>query len=379
MEAAGIGRRLVIGDGLYAVRSEGAQLGPILGGRMPYELPPDPSTARRTRITRWVSFAFAAALVALVAYFGYVGYEGSRQLSDPPSRTGDCRTPDLMGWDYDAINYDLATDAELASEADREACSRQGILAGDAVMAGDIGLAGWYIPAGNGAGPDGPTVVLAHGWSSNKSNMLGRAAMLHQQYNLLLFDFRNHGQSEVAPTTQGVREAADLRAMVDWLEANRGPQEIALLGVSMGGASVLAEADRDDRIDAVIVESTHATLAEAAQARLDEKGYPLSLPASWAILLASLIRTGEDVSAVDPVLSVTRLDDRPLLIVHAGADTAIGPNDGDELAAAATEAGSPTELHICADAGHAGSAEICAEDYAAWVLGFLERVPAPAG
>jgi pimeloyl-ACP methyl ester carboxylesterase len=344
---------------------------------MPYELPEDPRTARRTRITRWVSFAFAAALVALVAYFGYMGYEGSRQLSEPPGPTGDCRTPDLMGWEYDAINYDVATDADLASEADREACSRQGLLAGDSVMADDIGLAGWYIPAGNGAGPSGPTVVLAHGWGSNKSNMLGRAAMLHDAYNLVLFDFRNHGQSDDAPTTQGVREAADLRAIVDWLEANRGPEEIALLGVSMGGASVLAEADRDDRIDAVIIESTHATLADAAQARLDEKGYPLSMPGSWAILLGTLIRTGEDVSAVDPVLSVTRLDDRPLLIIHGGADTAIGPNDADELTAAATEAGSPTELEICAGAGHSQSDQVCAEDYAGWVLGFLQRVLAP--
>ena len=344
---------------------------------MPYELPPDPSTERRTRLTRWVSFAFAVVLVALVAYFAYVGYEGSRQLTDPPTPTADCRTPATMGWAYEAINYDIATDAELATETDPTECTRQGAPAGGAVTVGNIGLAGWYIPAGNGAAPTAPTVVMTHGWGSNKSNMLDRAAILHDDYNLLLLDLRNHGQSSDAPTTQGVREADDLRAMIDWLEATKAPAQIALMGVSMGGATVLAEADRDERVVALIIESTHASLANAAQARLERSGYPLALPASWAILLGSLIRTGEDVSSADPVQAVERLDERPLLIIHAEADTSIGPNDEDELLAAATEAGSPAELHVCAGAPHAQSRDTCPEDYAAWVLGFLQRVLVP--
>jgi uncharacterized protein len=345
---------------------------------MPYELPPDPSTERGTRIARWVSFAFAALLVALVAYLGYVGYEGSRQLSDPPDPSRDCRTPATMGWAYEAINYDIATDGELAAEPDQGDCPHQGAPAGDAVQVGDVGLAGWYVPAGSGIGPAGPTVILAHGWRSNKSSMLDRAAVLHDTYNLLLFDFRNHGQSADAPTTQGVNEAADLRAMIDWLEQQKAPDRIALLGVSMGGATVLAEAGDDERVDALIVESTHATLANAAQARLEGSGYPLAMPGSWAILLGTLIRTGEDVSAVDPIQTVERLDDRPLLLIHAGRDASIGPDDAESMLAAAEAAGSPTELDICPGASHAESLDTCPEEYPGWVLGFLERVLAPA-
>ena len=344
---------------------------------MPYELPPDPRTERRARITRWVSFAFAAVLVALVTYLGYVGYEGSRQLTDAPVPTADCRTPETMGWAYEALNYDIATDADLADQADSTSCTRPPTPAGDAVTADGVRLAGWYVPAGNGAGPTGPTVVLAHGWGSNKSDMLSGAAVLHDAYNLLLFDFRNHGQSGDAATTQGVREAADLRAMIDWLEASKGPEQIAVLGGSMGGASALAEADGDPRVDALIVESTHATLATAAQARLERAGYPLAMPASWAILLGALIRTGEDVSSVDPIASIADLEGRPVLLIYGG-DESFGPTDADDMAAAATEAGSPTELHICAGAGHGQALEACPEDYAAWVLGFLERVLVPA-
>ena len=345
---------------------------------MPYELPPDPSTGRRTRITRWASFVFAALLVALVAYLGYVGYEGSRQLTDAPEPSADCRTPATMGWPYEAINYDIATDAELAVEMDPESCTRRGAPAGDAVTVGPVELAGWYVPAASGIGPAGPTVVLAHGWGSNKSRLLGRAAILHDAYNLVLFDFRNHGQSSEAATTQGVREASDLRAMVDWLESAKGPESIVVLGVSMGGATALAEANQDPRIDAVVVESIHATLANAAQARLDRSSYPLSMPGSWAILLGTLMRTGEDVSAVDPIETVERLDERPLLLIHAGRDSSIGPDDAEMILTAAEAAGSAAELRVCADAGHSESYETCPEDYAGWVLGFLERVLAPA-
>jgi uncharacterized protein len=347
---------------------------------MPYQLPQEPSTARRARIAGWVTFGFAAILVALVAYFGYVGFEGSRQFTDAPEPTGDCRTPATFGWEYEAIGYDRATDDALADEPDPTSCEAFGATAGDAVIGpGEVGLAGWYVPAGNGAAPDAPTIVLAHGWGSNKSAMLDRAVVLHGEYNLLLLDFRNHGQSQEGQTTQGVREAGDLVAMLDWLEVSKGPDRIAVLGSSMGGASALAAAVRDERIDALIVESTHATQANAIKARLERAGYPLSMPASWAILLGALMRTGEDASSVDPVQAVTQLDGRPLLLVYGGMDDTIGATDGDDMLAAATDAGSEAELHVCAAAEHASSLGTCPEEYAGWVLGFLERVFAEPG
>jgi pimeloyl-ACP methyl ester carboxylesterase len=347
---------------------------------MPYELPPDPSTARRNRVTQWATFAVAALLVALVAYFAYVGYEGSRQFTDAPAPSADCRTPTTFGWEYEAINYDQAGDAALAEEADPLNCTGRGPAAGDAVTGpGQVGLAGWYIPAGSGAPPSAPTVILTHGWGSNKSGMLDRAALLHETYHLVLFDFRNHGQSAEASTTQGVRESGDVRAMIDWLEATKGPDRIAVIGASMGGASALAAAVRDDRIDALVVESTHATLANAIQARLDRAGYPLSMPGSWAILLGSLVRTGEDASSVDPIQAVARLDERPVLLVYGTRDDSIGPTDAEDMRAAADGAGVDVELHVCAEAGHDEAPSVCPLDYPGWVLGFLERAVADPG
>jgi pimeloyl-ACP methyl ester carboxylesterase len=316
----------------------------------------------------------ALALALLVVYLGWVGYQGSL-LFAANDRAGDCRTPtSAFGWSYEAINYEISSDRDLESFADRLSCPNQGQAAGEDLTTGDgVRIAGWYIPADNQAGPTAPTVVLAHAEGANKSEMLAWASPLHAAYNLVLFDFRNHGQSSGEVTTMGVREVADLRTILDWLVEAKGPSSIAVLGVSMGGAAAINEAITDSRVAAVILDSTHATLANALGARLDRDGYPLSIPGAWSILLGGLLRTGEDMSSADPVQAIGRYGERPVLIIAAGQDRAIGPNDAADLLAAAREDGASTEIDTCADASHEGSISTCAADYAGWLLTFLGR------
>jgi pimeloyl-ACP methyl ester carboxylesterase len=339
---------------------------------VPYELPEDRHD-RRSVIWRWVTFAMVAALVALLAYLLYAGFVGSDQVVNP-ARSRDCTTPGTaFGWEYEAINYEPASDDALADIVDSTDCDMTPASAGDRLVTADgLGLAGWYIPAGNGSGPEGATIVLAHGHGVNKSAMLARAELLHRDYNLVLFDFRNHGQSEDGMTTVGMLERADLRAVIDWLVEAKGPEAIGVLGVSMGGAVTINEARADSRVRAVVLDSTHAKLANALQARLDRQGYPLSLPASWAILLGGLMRTGQDMSAADPLLAVEAYGERPLLLVSGGRSSdLIGPHDADELLAAARQGGADAQLRICEEAGHAEAVRACPREYRDWVLGFF--------
>ena len=178
----------------------------------------------------------------------------------------------------------------------------------------------------------------------NKSSMLATAALLHDRYNLVLFDFRNHGQSQDAPTTIGLLERLDVRAVVDWLEERKQPRSIGMLGVSMGGAAAINEAAADERVDALALDSTHATLANALQARLEAQGYPLALPGAWSILFGGLIRTGQDMSAADPVQVAARYGARPLLVIGAGQDDLVGRNDAQDVAAAGRTGGAQVEL-----------------------------------
>jgi pimeloyl-ACP methyl ester carboxylesterase len=337
---------------------------------VPYELPPDRRADRRGAIVRWTSFGIVALLVALLAYLAYVGFVGSAQVVDPV-RSRDCRTPAHLGWTYEAIGYDIASDARLADVTDPADCDTQPVLAGEELVGSDgVSLGGWYIPASN-AGPEAPTIVIAHGHGVNKSAVLSRAEVLHADYNLVLFDFRNHGQSEEAVSTVGLRERLDLAAVLGWLEAEKGPSSIGLLGVSMGGAASLMQARGDGRVDALVIESTHATLANAVGARLARQGYPLSLPGAWAILLGGLVRSGDDMSAADPVQAIEDYGERPLLIIAGGQDDTLGASDADDLLAAARAGGADVDQHVCAEAGHAASLEECPDDYRDWVLGFF--------
>jgi pimeloyl-ACP methyl ester carboxylesterase len=315
----------------------------------------------------------ALALVLLVAYLVFVGYQGS-QVFGARARSGDCRTPaSAFGWAYEAINYDRASDSSLDAFPDRNACPRSGEPAGGDVTASDgIRIAGWYIPAANGSAAV-PTIVLAHADGKTKSEMLEWAAPLHADYNLVLFDFRNHGQSSGDVTTLGVREVADLQAVLDWLEKAKSPPAVAVLGVSMGGVTAIDEAAGDERVSAVILDSTHATLVGSLQAQLQHEGYPLALPGAWSILLGGLLRTGEDMSVADPIQSIGRIGERPLLIVEAGEDDAVAPGDTADLVKAAKDKGAAVELKTCPGASHGGSVKTCSSDYATWVLGFLER------
>ena len=155
----------------------------------------------------------------------------------------------------------------------------------------------------------------------------------------MLFDFRNHGQSSGDLTTLGVREVRDLQAVVDWLERTKSPPSIGVLGVSMGGAAAIDEAAADDRVSAVILDSTHATLVGSLQRQLESRSLPLALPGAWAILLGACFAPARTSSVADPVQAIAGIGDRPVLIVEAGDDDAVGPADAAELADAAPDEG----------------------------------------
>jgi pimeloyl-ACP methyl ester carboxylesterase len=330
----------------------------------------------------WWRVALAIVLVlavALIGYTGYVGYEGSRRAVDRDGTSTDCRTPDVQfGWDYEAINYDIADDAELqVRNPDVADCAYEGTPAGDEVVTDDgIRIAGWYIPAANGAAPDAPTVVLVHGFKANKSGILKYGAELHETFNLVAYDARNTGRSTGTQTTSGVLEQQDLRAVIDWLERTKGPGQIGVLGNSLGAATALAEARDDPRVDALALDSMHTRIRYQMEARVDAE-YVSYFGTTWAIVTGIQLRTGVDVTIIDAEDTIEAYGVRPLLLTHGTADTEDLPERTQAFFDRAVADGIPTELHWCADSGHKAPAgmpaEVCAEEFAAWTTDFFER------
>jgi pimeloyl-ACP methyl ester carboxylesterase len=325
-------------------------------------------------VRRLLGPILALALVGVIGYTAFVGYEGSRQaVNVDEARSRDCMTPDvLLGWAYEAINYDIGDDETLkATNPDMADCDSQGAAAGDEIVTGDgVRIAGWYVPAANGAGPQGPTVILVHGFSSNKSDILPYGAGLHEAFNLVAFDQRNGGRSTGAQTTYGVLEQNDLRGVIDWVERVKAPSWIGVLGNSMGAATAITEARTDARVQALALDSMHARLAYQFERRLEKSGHP-RYPGTWAIFVGSWIRTGQDLSGADPADAIPELGSRPMLVTHGTADDEDVPERTEQLVADVAAAGIPVELQWCEGAGHGRVDDVCPDDYATWVRDFF--------
>jgi uncharacterized protein len=319
-------------------------------------------------------------VVAAVYLLGFGGYGfavgANEYLSGEPRGTG-CATPESqLGWAYEAINYDIADDAALlAANPDPAHCATQGSEPGTDVVAPDgVRLAGWFIPAARARpGATGhPTLVLIHGGKTNKSGMLDYAPPLHDAYDLVIVDLRNSGRSGQAFSTGGLREQGDLRAMLDWLERTKHPSWIGLVGNSNGAATAVAEAAGDPRVQALVLDSMHASVErQIGNVIVNEKHLP-AWPGAFALIAGVNARLGEDVGAVDPERALPLLHGRPILFTHGLADVVDRPSDSLEInVAVARAAGIELEVHTCPGAGHGQVVFVCAADWATWVLTFL--------
>jgi pimeloyl-ACP methyl ester carboxylesterase len=340
---------------------------------MAFQVPVDAREERRARNVGLAMAILSGLLIGLLVYLSFAGFVGSDELVNPRA-SAVCRLPSSLGMTYEAINYDIASDAALASEPDADHCATDGQPAGTALVTSDgVRIAGWYIPAAAAVGPNGPTVVLVHPHARNKNAMLPYAAFLHPDYNLVLFDQRNHGQSFGTSTTGGVTERLDLEAVVGWLQATHAPGWIGVMGSSMGGIAAASAVAEGLPVQALVLDSTPIGVADATQRQIQQRGFPLALPASWSVMLASLFRTGVDVTAAEPIATIDGVGGVPVLIIQGSDDHDMPPDAADQLAAEARKDGVTVEVQYCPGAGHGDAVELCADAYRDWVLGFLAR------
>jgi dipeptidyl aminopeptidase/acylaminoacyl peptidase len=177
-------------------------------------------------------------------------------------------------------------------------------------------LRGWHIPALKSTDK---TLILLHGYPADKGNILPVLAFLHQDFNLLLFDFRYLGKSDGRYSTAGANEVEDLLAAIRYLK-NRGVQEVGVWGFSMGGAVALMAIEKAPEIRAVVSESSYANLAQMAFQlfRFPLLNYPLAyLIGFWAKLFL-----GIDIRDVSPAEKL-RNTSIPILLIHSSADAVI--------------------------------------------------------
>jgi pimeloyl-ACP methyl ester carboxylesterase len=231
----------------------------------------------------------------------------------------------------------------------------------------DARLEGWLVRGTAGA----PAVVLGHGFTASREEMLPWARFLHDAgYNVLLFDSRACGESGGATVGLGAIEAQNIETAVRSAKGAFATSRVGVLGISLGaGATILAAAD-DPEISAVVADSAW-TDQDLQLSRLSFLPIgPLRVPLAPIGVAAVNALVGADVTKARPIEAVARIAPRPLLLIHsADDDNATTPVDGARRLFDA--AGQPKQIWIAPRGGHVGAINAFPDEYRSRVLAFL--------
>jgi uncharacterized protein len=224
-------------------------------------------------------------------------------------------------------------------------------------------LSGWLVPADDRK----KAIVLLHGFTGNRKQMLARAQFFREQgYTALLYDARASGESTGDAVTFGYRERADLIAAVKFLN-DRGHEQIACLGVSQGGATILFAAEDLPAVKCVICESVYDDMRHAVDRRMRRyTGMPGWLGAPLMVSFAEQ-RLDLSIDDVKPADHIAKLP-CPVLIISGAKDDRTWPEDTQRLFEAARE---PKELWMIDGARHEDLFRFAG--YEAKVQRFLQR------
>ncbi len=125
------------------------------------------------------------------------------------------------------------------------------------VASDDLSLSAWWMPAENARS----VVLYVHGANGNKEEfhtggLVYYTELVKRGHHVMAIDLRNHGSSdrtEDGRLTFGAEEHRDVLAALDMIAELAPGLPIVGSGVSMGGATLIEAAARDNRMEALIL------------------------------------------------------------------------------------------------------------------------------
>lgn len=219
-----------------------------------------------------------------------------------------------------------------------------------------IKLEGWYRQAANAKG----SVALFHGYGDNKTKVLPEAmGFFDMGFNVLLIDFRAHGNSSGNTCTIGYREADDVNAAYNFLKS-KGETNIVLWGISMGAASV-AHAMEEYHLQPskIILEMPFATMKDAVEGQLNTMHLPEE-PLGVFLTFWGGLEHGFWGFGVDPDEYVKDIH-CPLLLQQGVKDIRVKPIETKEIYQNLNE---PKDLIMYNNSGHES---LCKKEHLKWL------------
>jgi len=197
--------------------------------------------------------------------------------------------------------------------------------------------------------PDFPTLILVHGWGRNVERMIPYMRKLCcRGFNMLAFDARGHGNSHKENHMTVVKFAEDINSAVEFVvkDENQRNKEIMLIGLSIGGASSILAASRDERIRKVVTVGAFAHPLDVMRKQISDRHIPY-IPFIWLFFRFVKWRTGLDFDAIAPVNNIAK-SKADFLLIQGKDDKIVPLEQAHKLKAAMPEA----ELWVIPDRGH---------------------------
>lgn len=232
-----------------------------------------------------------------------------------------------------------------------------------------VELKGWFLPA---AQSPRMTIIFAHGYRGNRLQKHASALslardLIHQGYNVILFDFRNCGDSGGNLTTIGLDEQQDILGAIDWCKKHR-KEPIGLIGYSMGAATSLLAAAESSEVAGVVADSSFSDLNRYLLDNLSVWSKLPKYPFSPIMVLMIRYVMRKNPQLVKPILSLQKIYPRPVLFIHGDQDDAIPYSDSENMSNRYSDA-----FHFWKVSGakHTGSYRMYPKEYTARVIDFF--------
>jgi pimeloyl-ACP methyl ester carboxylesterase len=179
---------------------------------------------------------------------------------------------------------------------------------------------------------------------SSPVNLLDLARSLHQlEYDVLMFDLRNHGRSASSiPVTFGLNEANDLLGALDYLAGRKDvdKEKIGVVGFSMGANTLLYTLPQTDLVKAAIAVQPTSPALFASRTTYQLAG-SLAKPVLFLSELLYKLAGGLNLSAIEPIFTASGAGDTPVLYLQGSGDQWGSLKNVVDIAAATPNAPDP--------------------------------------
>lgn len=236
---------------------------------------------------------------------------------------------------------------------------------------GETKLNGWVIEP---AGKVKMNIIFSHGYRKNRYHDTAGFLSLSKElveagYRVVMFDYRNSGNSEGSLTTVGVKEKDDLMGAITWTNTHFN-EPIGLYGGSMGAATALLAAEGTEQVTAVVADSPFSNLKDYLGVNLSVWSKLPNFPFTSLILFLLPAVLDIDLEQANPLQALENISQTPVLFIHGDKDNKIPHAESIRMQ---KENPQLFQIWIPKGAGHVGAYKLYQKEYSKRVMSFYEN------